>query len=191
MAADGNGGLVCLGAVRRGAVDDLERDLIDILHELHVKGALALQRVGLLQTLCQCAVAAEVDAEAADRPEQEFDVALDIAVIGLGRVSRAANFGVVDGNFALVAFDGDGDGLFRFLFIRVDPDAKGDELRIKLRQIANGIIDSQVLHSYLLFRIHQCFAASSATMACICSHFASMSVTSLSCARVRTRLCSG
>lgn len=81
MAADGDGGLVCLRQLLGRAVDDLERHFIDVLHELHVERALACEGIGALQALRQCAVAADPDAEAADGPQQEFYIALDIAII--------------------------------------------------------------------------------------------------------------
>ena len=51
MAADGDGGLVGLRQLFRRAVDDLERHLIHILHELYVERALAREGIGALQAL--------------------------------------------------------------------------------------------------------------------------------------------
>ena len=146
MSADGDRGLVGLGTVLYGAVDDLKGHLVDILHELDIKFSLALESVGLLQPLCQRGVAADIDAEAADGPEQEFDVPLHIAVIRLPQGLGSVNFRVMHGDLALVALDGDGQGLFRALFVGVDPDAEGNEVAVQAGEILYRVFNAQVIH---------------------------------------------
>ena len=150
MTADVDGGLVRFGAVLRLAVDDLKGDFVDVLHELDVEFALALEGVGLLETLRQRAVAADIDAEAADRPQQELDVALHEAVVRLGELRCAVDLCVVDGDLALVALDGDGQWLGRALFIGVDPHAEGNEILVELRQVLDLIVDAEIIQRPLL-----------------------------------------
>ena len=142
MAADGDGGLVCLRQLLGRAVDDLERHFIDVLHELYVERALAREGIGALQALRQRAVAADPDAEAADGPQQEFYIALDIAIIGLGHFRRAVDLRLTDGDLALIALERDGQGLFRAPGIGLEPHAEGDKVRIELRHMLDGIFNA-------------------------------------------------
>ena len=142
MATDGDGGLVCLRQLLGRAVDDLERHFIDVLHELHVERALAREGIGALQTLRQRAVAADPDAEAADGPQQEFYIALDIAIIGLGHFRRAVDLRLTDGDLALIALERDGQGLFCAPGIGLEPHAEGDKVRIELRHMLDGIFNA-------------------------------------------------
>ena len=146
MSADGDRGLVGLREALRRTVDDLKGHLVHVLHELHVESALALKRIGLLQALRKRGVAADPDAEAADGPEQELDVALDKAVIGLGQLGRPVDLGMADGDLPAVALKRDGQGLFRTLLVGVEPHAEGDEILVQHGQMFDRIVDSQIIH---------------------------------------------
>ena len=84
----------------------------------------------------------EPPAEAADGPQQEFYIALDIAIIGLGHFRRAVDLRLTDGDLALIALERDGQGLFCAPGIGLEPHAEGDKVRIELRHMLDGIFNA-------------------------------------------------
>ena len=142
IAADGFGDLVGSGAIFQRQVNDLQIPLIELVEEGKVKMPLALGVVGLFQPLGKLAASADAHPEAADGPQQELNIALHVAVVGLGHFRRAMDAGVVDGNAALVPLNGDGDGLLRVLQIGGAPHAEGDKLRVQFGRMLHVVFDA-------------------------------------------------
>ena len=142
VTAHGLGGLVGGGALGQGLVDDLQLPLVELEEEGVVEITLAALGVGSLQPCGQGGAAADGDPEAADGPQQELDVTLHIAVVGLGHFGGAVDEGLVDGNLALVALNGDGDGLLCAVEVSGAPDTEGDEALIQLRSVLHFIVNA-------------------------------------------------
>ena len=103
---------------------------------------LPLGVIGLFQPLGKRAAAADAHPEAADGPQQELDIALHVAVVGLGHFRRAVDLRLTDGDLALIALERDGQGLFRAPGIGLEPHAEGDKVRIELRHMLDGIFNA-------------------------------------------------
>ena len=142
IAADGLGHFIGGGAGVQGQVNDLQVALVELVEEGEFKVTFPLGVVGLFQPLGKRAAAADAHPETADGPQQELDIALHIAVVGLGHFRRAVDAGVVDGNAALVPLNGDGDGLLRVLQIGGAPHAEGDKLLIQLGRMLHVVFDA-------------------------------------------------
>ncbi len=152
VPADGLGGLVGGGEGLLGAGDHLELLLIDVLEEAEVEGALALGGVGGRQLLGDLVAAAQVHAEAARAPQGELDEALDVAQVGLGELGPADG-ALADGDQAVFALDGDGDGVGRLFEVLAHPHAERDELVVENGNVLDRILDAQVVHGLPFFRL--------------------------------------
>ena len=88
-----------------------------------------------MQLLGNGRAAADIDAEAADGPQQEFYHPLYIAVVRLGHFRSSVDKGSADGDLPFVSFNGDCQGLCCALQIGIHPHAKGNKAGI---QLGNG-----------------------------------------------------
>jgi hypothetical protein len=91
---------------------DEERSFVDCFHELDVEVTGAAVAVGVDDGRGDLRWAADDESPSAHLPEEEFDEALDVepgggVVIRMGR----QDFGAMDGDAAVVAFEGDEEGL--------------------------------------------------------------------------------
>ena len=125
---------------------DLQRTLVELLEEVAVEGTLAIEGVSGLDALGDLGAAADGDLEAADGPQQELHVPLQIPVVGIEHFRGAVDLGVADGDLALVALHSDGHGLGGGLLVLVGPNAEGDEAGIQLRNVLHVKVDTQILH---------------------------------------------
>ena len=142
MAADGHGVLVGGRRFFVGQVDHFQIPLIELLYEVKVKGAFAVGLIGAAQLLRQLGAAADVDPEATDGVEQEFDDPLHIAVIGIAHFGSAVNSGVSDGDMSFVPFHGDGQRNGSTLLIVLHPDAEGNEAGVQNGGVLHVIMNA-------------------------------------------------
>ena len=140
MAAHGLSHLVGGRALLQRQIQNLQIPLVELIDEGKIKVALTLGGVGLLQPLRQLAAAADGHPEAAGGPQQELDITLHIAVVGLCHFGGAVNHGVVDGNPTLVPLQCDGQRLGSALQIRLAPDTKGNKGGIQLGCVLHFIV---------------------------------------------------
>ena len=142
VAAHGLGGFVGCGAGVQRQVQNFQLPLVELVEERVVKVTRAIAPVSLLQLLGQLAAAADGNPEAAGGPEQELDIALHIAVVGLRHFGCAVDAGVVNGDAALVTLQSDSDGLFSPFQVSGAPDAEGDKCGVQPGSVLHGIFDA-------------------------------------------------
>ena len=128
------------------AVHHLEGLLVDVGHEIGVKGPLAAHAVGGLHGLIDALVAADIDLEAAHIPQHGLDEAVHVVDVGLSHVGRAVDKGLVDGHLAAGPLHRDVQRLFGVLQKSGAELAQGEKTGIQLRHIFHRYFDSQMLH---------------------------------------------
>ena len=74
--------------------------------------------------------------------QQEFDVPLQIPVVGLCHLGGAVDTGVVDGHPALIPLHGDGYWLLGVLQVGLPPDPEGDKGGIQLGGMLHLILNA-------------------------------------------------
>ena len=146
MPADGAGALAGRGEARGVGDDHLHGPLVDGAHEAHVEGARARLRVSVANRPRVALAAGEIDAEAADGPEQELDKAFEVARVGLGMVV-AAQEGAEHGDLRILPLDGDGKGMRRPFEKRFGPGVEGDKAGVQFRRATHRVFDAQVPHT--------------------------------------------
>ena len=135
MAANGPGRFVGLGTLLQGQIHHLHGDLVDVLHKLGVKFSLSREGIGRFQPLCQRAAAADVNPEATHRPQKKLHKPLYITVIRLCHLGCSVDLRAVHRNVALIPLHSNGQGHLRTHPVGIHPNAKGNKLRIQLRQM--------------------------------------------------------
>ena len=147
---------------------NFKRPLIDILHKAHVKFARAAHAVCVLHPLCDRVVAAEIHAPAADRPEEHLHKALDKARIRLGKF-RAAELRLKHGNKAVFTFDSDPERLSSVFQIGLRPNAERNEVLVQQGLIFQGVCNTEIVHSALLFAHSGSMAAAASSQMTVTS----------------------
>ena len=162
MTADLSGLFANLREVRFIGDDDLKGSLIDVLHKADVKFSLPARAIFVLHPLCDRVVAAEVHAPAADTPEKHLDKALCITVVGFGKF-WAAESRFKYGDQTVFAFDSDPERLSSVFQIGLRPDAERNEVLVQQGLIFQGVCNTEIVHSALLFAHSGSFAAAASS----------------------------
>jgi len=168
MTAGLSGLLVGSGKVRFVRNHDLKGSLIDILHKADVKFPLPARAVCVLHLLRNRVVAAEIHAPAADRPEEHLHKALDKARIRLGKF-RAAEPRFKYGDQTVLAFDSDPERLSSVFQIGLRPNAERNEVLVQQGLIFQGVCNTEIVHSALLFAHSGSMAAAASSQMTVTS----------------------
>ena len=168
MTAGLSGLLVGSGKVRFVRNHDLKGSLIDILHKADVEFPLPTRAVFVLHTLCDRVVAAEGNFPAADAPEKHLDKALCVTVVGFGKF-RTAELCFKHGGQTVFAFDCDFERVSGILQIGFDPDAKWNEVLVQQGLIFQGVCNTEIVHSALLFAHSGSMAAAASSQMTVTS----------------------
>ena len=147
VASQRAGGLVGLGAILQGPVQDFQIPLIDLPEKVRVKGPVSVGGIVLPQPLRDLGAAAEIDPEPADGPEQELHHPLHIPEVRPGKGLGAMDPGSPNRDLPVVALHRNGNGDRRSLQIGLPPDAEGNKPRIQLGHMLQVYRNAQILHS--------------------------------------------
>ena len=168
MTADPSGLFAGSGEMRFVRNHNFKRPLIDILHKAHVKFACAAHAVCVLHPLCDRVVAAEIHTPAADRPEEHLHKALDKARIRLCKAC-AAQLRFKHGNKSVFTLHGDFERAGGFFQIRLGPHAERNEVLVQQWLIFQGVCNTEIVHSALLFAHSGSMAAAASSQMTVTS----------------------
>ena len=128
------------------AVHHLKGLLIDVGHEVGVKGAGAAHAVGGLHGLIYGLIAAEVHLEATLHPEQHLDDAVHIVDVGLGHVRSAVDKGFVYRYLTSGPLHRDVQRLFGVLQKGGAELSQGEKTGVQFRHVFYWDFNSKMLH---------------------------------------------
>jgi len=144
VAADGLGVPLLLGDLV--AEHHLERLLVDVGHIVEVKGLLAFGGIDLLHLPADGLVTADVDLEAAVKPQHGLDDPLHVIGVGLGHLGGTVDPRVIDGHLPAGTLHGQVQGLVRVLQKGLVELAQGDKSLVQLGDVLYRDFDAKMLH---------------------------------------------
>lgn len=162
MTADPSGLFAGSGEMNLVRDYNFKGSLIDVLHKADVKFPLPARAIFILHPLCQCVVTTEIDAPAADAPEKHLDKALCITVVGFGKFWTAESR-FKYGDQTVFAFDSDPERLNSVFQIGLRPNAERNEVLVQQGLIFQGVCNTEIVHSALLFAHSGSFAAAASS----------------------------
>ena len=116
---------------------NLEGMLKDVCHIVPVEFLLAAGAVDAAQVVINHLIAADIDAEAALHPQQEFHQPVDVEAIRLLHLGGTVDEGMAAGHFALGPLHGNGYRLFGICQEGLVEQMQRDEFRIQLGTVLN------------------------------------------------------
>ena len=162
MTADPSGLFAGSGEMNLVRDYNFKGSLIDVLHKADVKFSLPARAIFVLHPLCDRVVAAQVHTPAADAPQKHFYIAFSVTVVGFGKF-WAAESRFKYGDQTVFAFDSDPERLSSVFQIGLRPNAERNEVLVQQGLIFQGVCNTEIVHSALLFAHSGSFAAAASS----------------------------
>ena len=122
-------------------------------HVVEVERLLAAGAVDLLHFGADFPVSADIDPEAAVKPQHGFDDALHVVAVGLRPLRGAVDEGAVDGHLTLRTFYRQRQRLFGVRSERRVEFAQGEKAGVQFRYVLHGDFDAQMIHKKALLSV--------------------------------------